>query len=87
MLRCHLVDNTCKRLVCPAEKTKEPCPKHNRKCNGFNGFYWNCIGFNGNYNGVYWYVIDAIDGMLNHIGRMPKTHYKREFCNGFTGKC
>ncbi len=20
------------------------------------------------------------------IGKMPKTHYKKEFCNGFTGK-
>ncbi len=45
----------------------EPWPKHNRKCNG------NCIGFNGNYNGVYWYVMDSIGGMLNHIGKMPKT--------------
>ncbi len=66
-----------------AQKTIEPCPKHNRKCNGFNG---NCIGFNGNYNGVYWYVMDSIGGMLNPIGKMPKTHYKKEFCNGFTGK-
>ncbi len=24
--------------------------------------------------------------MLNHIGKMPNTHYKKEFCNGFTGK-
>ncbi len=24
--------------------------------------------------------------MLNPIGKMPKTHYKREFCNGFTGQ-
>ncbi len=24
--------------------------------------------------------------MLNPIGKMPKTHYKNEFCNGFTGK-
>ncbi len=55
-------------------------------CNGFNGYNRNCIGFNGNYNGVYWYVMDSIGGMLNHIGKMPKTHYKNEFCNGFTGK-
>ncbi len=34
--------------------------KHNRKCNGFNGYNGNCIGFNGNYNGVYWYVMDSI---------------------------
>ncbi len=60
------------------KKTIEPCPKHNRKCNGFNG---NCIGFNGSYNGVYWYVMDSIGGMLNHIGKMPKTYYKNEFCN------
>ncbi len=47
----------------PAEKkTIEPCPKHNRKCNGFNGYNGNCIGFNGNYNGVYWYVMDSIGG-------------------------
>ncbi len=30
----------------------------------------NCIGFNGNYNGVYWYVMDSIGGMLNPIGKM-----------------
>ncbi len=50
----------------------EKCPKHNRKCNGFNGFNGNCIGFNGNYNGVYGYVMDYIGGMLNPIGEMPK---------------
>ncbi len=61
------------------KKTIEPCPKHNRKCNGFNGYNGNCIGFNGNYNGVYWYVMDSIGGMLNPIGKMPKTHYKRNF--------
>ncbi len=27
-------------------------------------------GFNGNYNGVYWYVMDSIGGMLNPIGKM-----------------
>ncbi len=47
-----------------------------------NGYNENCIGFNGNSNGVYWYVMDYIGGMLNHIGKMPKN----EFCNGFTGK-
>ncbi len=31
-------------------------------------------------------MMDSIGGMLNPIGKMPKTHYKREFCNGFTGK-
>ncbi len=31
------------------------------------------IGFNGNYNGVCWYVMDYIDGILNLIGKMPKT--------------
>ncbi len=30
------------------------------------------IGFNGNYNGVYWYVMDSIGGMLNLIGKCPK---------------
>ncbi len=40
----------------------------------------NVFGFNGNYNGVYWCVMDYIGGMLNHIGKMPKTHFKREFC-------
>ncbi len=34
------------------------------------------IGFNGNYNGVYWYVMDSIGGMLNLIGKMPKTQKK-----------
>ncbi len=61
------------------KKTIEPCPKHNRKCNGFNGYNGGCIGFNGNYNGIYWYVMDSIGGMLNPIGKMPKTHYKRNF--------
>ncbi len=56
------------------KKTIEPCPKHNRKCNGYNG---NCIGFNGNYDGVY--LMDSIGGMLNPIGKMPKTHHKKEF--------
>ncbi len=31
------------------------------------------IGFNGSYNGVYWYVMDYIGGMLNLIGKMHKT--------------
>ncbi len=61
------------------KKKIEPCPKHKRKCNGFNGFNGNCIGLNGNYIGVYWYVMDSIGGMLNPIGKMPKTHYKKEF--------
>ncbi len=34
--------------------------------------YW----FKGNYNGVFWYVMDYIGGMLNHIGKMPKTQQK-----------
>ncbi len=46
--------------------------KNNRKCNGFIGYNGNCIGFNGNYNGVYWYVMDYIGEMLNPIGKMPK---------------
>ncbi len=41
---------------------------------GYNG---NCIGFNGNYNGVYWYVMDYIGGMLNPIELMPKHTTKR----------
>ncbi len=68
------------------KKTIEPCLKHNRKSNGFNGYTGNCIGFNGNYNGVYWYVMDSIGGMLNPIGKMPITHYKNTFFYGFTGK-
>ncbi len=63
----------------PPEKTIESCPNHNRKYNGFNGYNGNCIGFNGNYNGFYWYVMDYIGGMLNPIGKMSKTHYKRNF--------
>ncbi len=31
-------------------------------------------------------VMDSIVGMLNHIEKMPKTHFKNEFCNDFTGK-
>ncbi len=30
--------------------------------------------------------MDSIGGMLNPIGKMPKTHYKKDFCYGFTGK-
>ncbi len=50
----------------PAEKKTiaQPHPKH---CNRFNGYNGNCIGFNGNYNGVYWYVMDCIGGMLNPV--------------------
>ncbi len=76
-------------IYLPAKRTTqsiEPWPKHNRKCNGFNGYNGNCIGFNGSYNGVYWYVMDSIGGMLNPFGKMLKTHYKNEFCNGFTEK-
>ncbi len=32
------------------KKTIETCPKHNIKCDGFNGYNGNCIVFNGNYN-------------------------------------
>ncbi len=30
--------------------------------------------------------MDYIGGMLNPIGKMPKTHYKQEFCNGLLEK-
>ncbi len=30
--------------------------------------------------------MDFIGGMLNPIEKMPKTHYKKEFCYGFTWK-
>ncbi len=30
--------------------------------------------------------MDSIGGMLNPREKMPKTHYKKIFCNGFTGK-
>ncbi len=33
--------------------------------------------------GMWWILFG---GILNSIGKMPKTHYKKEFCNGFTGK-
>ncbi len=35
--------------------------------------------FNGDYNGVYWSVMDYIGGMLNSIGKMPKTQQKMNF--------
>ncbi len=76
----------CKSLTdYPAEiKTIEPCPTHNRTCNGYNG---NCIGFDGNYNGVYWYVMDSIGGILNHFEKKKNAqNIKRNLCNGFTGK-
>ncbi len=44
------------------------------------------IGFNGNYNGVYWYVMDSIGGMLNLIGINAQNTLQKEFCNCFTGK-
>ncbi len=33
--------------------------------------------------GMGWILLVA---MLNPIGKMPKTHYKNDFCIGFTGK-
>ncbi len=30
--------------------------------------------------------MDSIGGMLNPVEKCPKTHYKKEFCKGFTGK-
>ncbi len=50
-----------KKTINPAQNTIENVM--NLKI--FDG---NCIGFNGNYNGVYWYVMDSIGGMLNSIG-------------------
>ncbi len=32
-------------------------------------------------NGVYWYAMDSIGGLLNPIGKIPKTHYEIKFCN------
>ncbi len=49
-----------KNKTYPAEKTIEPGPKNYRKCNGFDGYNGNCIGFNENYNGDYWYVMVSI---------------------------
>ncbi len=34
--------------------------------NTLHTFFFN--DFTGNYNGVYWYVMDSIGGMLNYIG-------------------
>ncbi len=42
------------------KKAIEPCPKLNRKCNGFNGSNGNCIGINRNYNvsiGMWWILL------------------------------
>ncbi len=61
----------------PAEtQSNRTLPKTQYKCNGFNGYNGNCIGFNGIYNGVYWYVMYFIGGMLNPI-------LENEFCYGF----
>ncbi len=30
--------------------------------------------------------MDYICGILNRFRKMPKTYYKKTFCNGFTGK-
>lgn len=55
-----------------AEKTSEPCPKLNRKGNGFNG---SCFGngncFNGHYNSFCWYVIP-----INPTGIAKKIYQK-----------
>ncbi len=56
-----------------------PAEKHNRKCNGFNGFNGNCIGFNGNYNGVYWYVMILLVGCQILLEKCPKHTIKRNF--------
>jgi len=72
------------------KKTAEPCSKHNRKCNGFQ-IKSNQIpfivtspfnSFNGNYNGVYWYVMDSIGGMLNYIGKINFVRFLLEKANG-----
>ncbi len=76
-LRSDVAEN-CGEIIAmfktrPAEKNPaDPCLKHTRKCNGFNG---NSIGFNGNYNGVYWYVMDSIGGME----KCPKHTTKMNF--------
>ncbi len=53
------------------KKTIEPCPKQKRKCKGFNGYNGNCIGFNGNYNYVYCYVILLV-GLKNVQNTLQK---------------
>ncbi len=58
------------------------CPKYNRNVM----YLMVIIGFNGNYNGVYWYVMDSIGGMLNLIGINAQNTLQKEFCNCFTGK-
>ncbi len=68
----HLTAETTKAMF----RVEHPSEKHNRKYDGFNGYNGNCIGFNGNYNGVYWYVMESISGMLNPIEKMPKTLQK-----------
>ncbi len=56
----------CFLMQCGAAwKTKTyPAEKNNRKCNGFDGYNGNCIGFNENYNGDYWYVMVSIGLLL-----------------------
>ncbi len=45
----------------------------------------NCIGFNINYNSV-WYVMDCIGGMLNPIGKILNHTTKRNFVMVLLGK-
>ncbi len=71
-MRCRVFQRLLASLL-KKTTTIEPFPKHNRKGNGFNGFNANYIGNNRNYNGVYWDVMDSIGGILNPIGKMPKT--------------
>lgn len=48
-MNTYNVNRTKNTLV---EKQYCPAQKHIQKCNGFNGYSGNCIGFYGNYNGV-----------------------------------
>ncbi len=52
----------------------------------FNGYNGNCIGFNGNYDGVYWYVVDSIGGMLNPVGKNGQNILQKGIVMVFTGK-
>ncbi len=53
------------------KKTIVPCQKQN-----VMGLMGIVLVFNGDYNGVYRSVMDFIGGMLNSIGKMPKTQQK-----------
>ncbi len=59
------------------KKTIEPCPKHNSKCNGYNGIIVLILmGTLMVSTGIWWILLG---GMLNPIEKCPKHTTKRNY--------